>query len=81
LKGYLHHNPATGYYEITQERITYHLTLEQTVLLKKYFHDHVGAKLSPRSWYNSLSMQERKKVCRTGMQDNTEYFSDGGYLE
>jgi hypothetical protein len=81
LKGYLHHNPATGFYEITEDEITYHLTLQQTVLLKQYFHDHTGETPSPEGWYNSLSKEERKKVYRTGVEDNTEYFNDGNHLD
>jgi hypothetical protein len=32
LKKFLQYNHASGYYEITQDDITYHLTLEQTIL-------------------------------------------------
>ncbi len=81
LKKYLSYNQSTGYYEITEENITYHLTLEQTVLLKQYFHDHAHEKPTPESWYNSLSKEEKKKVLRTGAQNNTEYFNDGSHLE
>ena len=81
LKKYLSYNQSTGYYEITEEDITYHLTLEQTVLLKQYFHDHSREKPTLESWYNSLSKEEKKKVNRTGVQNNTKYFNDGGHLE
>ncbi len=47
LKKHLSYNQSTGYYEITEEDITYHLTLEQTVLLKQYFHDHSHEKPTP----------------------------------
>ncbi len=36
---------------------------------------------SPEDWYNSLLKQEKKKVLRTGVQNNTEYFNDGNHLE
>jgi len=49
--------------------------------LKQYFHDHAHEKPAPEDWYNSLSKEEKKKVHRTGVQDNTEYFDDGGHLE
>ncbi len=39
--------------------------------------DHAHEKPTQEDWYNSLSVQERKKIYRTGMQDNTEYFNDG----
>jgi hypothetical protein len=55
------------------------LTLEQTVTIKDYFRHNERA--SPEDWFNSLLRGEKKKVLRTGLQDNTEYFSDGSHLE
>ncbi len=34
--------------------------------------------LKTEDWYNSLSKEEKKKVHKTGMQDNTEYFNERG---
>jgi hypothetical protein len=72
LKKFLRYNQASGYCEITQDDITYHVTLEQTVTLKNYFRHN--EKATPGEWFNSLSKEERKKVLRTG---NITYDDNG----
>jgi len=57
LKKFLQHNQSTGYFEITQDDITYHLTIEQTVTIKDYFRHNERA--TPHDWFNSLSRAEK----------------------
>jgi len=66
----LQFNPKSGFYEITENGITYRLRIEETRLLRDYFRGHRSdnGETVPTiaGWYKSVSNPLKKQVERSG---------------
>lgn len=69
----------TGDYDITQEGITYSMSLEMTRLLKQFCMNDNKATVA--EWYVTLNHGDKKNVTRAGdIADNSEpFFADPIY--
>lgn len=66
-------NTKTGFYEITEHRITYELTYSQMNDMKSYL-SGLGRRPSIIEWYNSLEPYEKKNVKRIGVAAEPDDF-------
>lgn len=71
-------DPATDRYIITENGLTYHLTLEHTRLLKEYFRSNSINELTIENWYKELDKFTRKEVNIIGgkNQSDPDFYPD-----
>lgn len=57
-------NNTSGWYEISENGITYHMTIEHTRSLKEYFKAHSSGTIE--EWYDNLAKIDKKSMERSG---------------
>lgn len=78
----LQRNLSTGFYEITEDGVTYSMTLEMTRKLKAYYRAFMpesNQKIPTlASWYKDLGSIQRKEVITKGKSSTspTDFFPD-----
>ncbi len=78
----LNYNPKSGWYEISERGITYHMDLEHTRYLKEYFKGIAvrGYETTVSEWYNKLDKITKKEVLRTGnVQTVNDFYPDQNF--
>ena len=63
---------VTGKYVLTENGVTYYMTLENTRLLKQYFRSNGMENPSIEKWYNDLERITRKEIKVVGRAGNSE---------